>query len=58
MHSGAFPTEAHSPYKMGAEEEAKFSLLLERDRSHRAAEGEQVGRRLREADEYDVTKLY
>lgn len=58
VHSGAFPTEAHSPYKMSAEEEDKFRLLLRGDESSRAAESEQVGRRLREADEYEVTKLY
>lgn len=58
MHAGAFPTEAHSPYKMSAEEEDKFRLLLSGDESRRAVESEQVARRLREADEYEATKLY
>jgi len=58
VRNGEFPTEAFNPYKMSAEEQEKFISLLDSDKSQREAEGEVVGKKLREADEYEVTKLY
>jgi hypothetical protein len=43
---------------MSAEEQEKFTSLLDSDKSQREAKGEVVGKKLREADEYEVTKLY
>jgi len=58
VHDGAFPTEQYSPYKMSAEEESMFLNMLQRDAKARSEASEAVGKKLREADEYDVTKLY
>lgn len=58
VHDGSFPTEQYSPYKMSAEEEAKFEKLMAVDQAQRGVEGELVGKKLRDADEYEVTKLY
>ena len=55
---GSFPTEEYSPYKMSEAETAKFEQLMELDAAKRLKEGEQVYKKLREADEYEVTKLY
>lgn len=58
VKSGAFPTEAFSPYRMGPDEAAKFEGLLAADSVARERDGAEVLRRLRDQDEYDVVKLY
>jgi len=56
--NGEFPTEEYSPYKMSKEEIEKFTALLNVDRQERENEAEVIGKKLRDADEYEVTKLY
>lgn len=58
VHASAFPTEEFNPYKMSAEEQAKFAELLAVDAENRLAEGAQTKKKLHEADEYEVVKLY
>ena len=58
VHDSAFPTEEFNPYKMSAEEQAKFADLLAVDASDRGTESVQIKKKLREADEYEVVKLY
>ena len=53
-----FPTEEFSPYKMSIEETKKFVGLMEIDEAVRLKSSEAVAKKLREADEYEVTKLY
>lgn len=55
---GTFPTDKFSPYKMSAEETKKFVDLMEVDEALRLKCSEAVAKKLREADEYEVTKLY
>ena len=43
---------------MSAEEEASFTELLAVDEAERRNRADQVAKKLREADEYEVTKLY
>ena len=43
---------------MSPEEAAKFEELVETDSVQRAASGEQMGKKIREQDEYDSQKLY
>ena len=47
-----------APYKMSAEERARFEELLRTDEGERRREGEEKRRRLDEADEYEQVKLY
>lgn len=58
VHGAAFPTEEFNPYKMSAEEQAKFADLLAEDASDRGTESVQIKKKHREADEYEVVKLY
>jgi 3-methyl-2-oxobutanoate hydroxymethyltransferase len=59
VRQGVFPDEErYSPYKMSAEEEDKFRQLLIQDEAQRSQEASQVERKLTDADEYAVTKLY
>ena len=59
VHSGAFPEEgAFSPYKMSAEEREKFLQLMAVDAESRDYSAARVDKKLREADEYEATKLY
>lgn len=58
VHSQAFPTEEHNPYKMSAEEETKFAELLAVDADSRKTDAVTIKKKLREADEYEVVKLY
>lgn len=59
VHSQQFPTsETFNPYKMSGEEQAKFVQLLAQDDQQRNEEGKVIGKKLREADEYEVVKLY
>ena len=58
VRTGLFPTDQYNPYKMSQEEQEKFSVLLFSDKSIREQASEVVGRRLKDADEYDVAKLY
>mmetsp|Transcript_26711 Transcript_26711/g.36792 ORF Transcript_26711/g.36792 Transcript_26711/m.36792 type:complete len:269 (+) Transcript_26711:252-1058(+) len=54
-----FPTEKEfSPYKMSAEEEDKFLKMLSVDEKTRKDESVQIVKKLIEADEYEVAKLY
>lgn len=58
VHAGQFPTEEHNPYKMSDAEKTKFEALLAEDADKRSAESKTIGKKLREADEYEVVKLY
>lgn len=58
MHSSSFPTEEYSPYKMSPEEQSKFEKLMEIDQAKRIEESNLIKKKLTEADEYDVVKLY
>lgn len=58
VHNSVFPTEEHNPYKMSVEEQGKFSDLLAEDAEQRKTEAAKIQKRLREADEYEVVKLY
>lgn len=53
-----FPTEEFSPYKMSPEETEKFLALLNVDKSKRDSDSEIIGKKIKDADEYEVTKLY
>lgn len=55
---GSFPDDNFSPYKMSSEEEALFLKLLAVDEQRRAVEAAEIARRLKEADEFEATKLY
>jgi 3-methyl-2-oxobutanoate hydroxymethyltransferase len=58
VHSGQFPTPNYNPYKMSEEEQKKFEELMGQDNQQRMEESRVIGKKLREADEYEVTKLY
>lgn len=58
VHTQEFPTEAFAPYKMSADEAAKFSQLMATDEGDRVQQGEQIAKKLKDADEYEVAKLY
>jgi 3-methyl-2-oxobutanoate hydroxymethyltransferase len=58
VHAGQFPTEEHNPYKMSGEEQDKFKTFLAEDAEKRGAEATTIKKKLREADEYEVVKLY
>lgn len=56
---GTFPAEGQfSPFAMSAAELSKFSDLLAVDAEQRASTAAKVDKKLLEADEYEVTKLY
>jgi 3-methyl-2-oxobutanoate hydroxymethyltransferase len=60
VRAGEFPglTDEYSPYKMSEEEARKFEKLMEIDSAKRKDEAEKLARKLREQDEYEITKLY
>lgn len=59
VQESKFPDiEKYSPYKMSEVETAKFMELLKADASDRTIENKQTTKKLRESDEYEVTKLY
>lgn len=58
VRTGIFPDDSFSPYKMSMEEQEKFVRLMKIDEEKRKAESSQVEKRLKEADEYAVTKIY
>eukprot|EP01038_Epipyxis_sp_PR26KG_P011349 gene11349-15216_t len=58
VHNGQFPSIEYSPYKMSAEEHAKFIELLTTDANERSEESVQIGKKIRDADEYEIVKLY
>jgi 3-methyl-2-oxobutanoate hydroxymethyltransferase len=59
VHESEFPSEeSYSPYKMSAEETAKFQELLSTDAINREQSLKQISKKLREQDEYEVVKLY
>ena len=55
---GTFPSLEYSPYKMSKDELEKFEALMKIDEATRAEDGEKVAKKLKDADEYAVTKLY
>jgi 3-methyl-2-oxobutanoate hydroxymethyltransferase len=55
---GTFPDVEYSPYKMSHEELAKFEKLMAQDAAKREKEAADIAQKLREADEYEITKLY
>ncbi len=58
VEAGAFPSDAYSPYKMPAEEEAAFNALMARDSAARDAQRQAAAERIKNADEYEQIKLY
>ena len=59
MQESKFPDiDKYSPYKMSEIEETKFLELLSPDEAKRKSENKQTTKKLRESDEYEVTKLY
>jgi 3-methyl-2-oxobutanoate hydroxymethyltransferase len=58
VQQGVFPSDAYSPYKMSIDEEKKFLSLMEIDEIQRMAEAEVMSKKIRESDEYEITKLY
>lgn len=58
VHRGQFPTEEYSPYTMSAEEQARFIDLMQADKDDREGAAKIAGRKILEADEYDITRLY
>ena len=58
VKEGLFPTENYSPYKMSDEETRKFISLMAIDEAARGKLQEGIEKKLREADEYEVSKLY
>lgn len=54
----SFPADHYSPYKMSDEETNKFNNLMKIDEAVRLTLQENMEKKLREADEYEVTKLY
>lgn len=55
---GTFPSEEYCPYKMSQEEQQKFKKLLSEDEDTREKDAVDIAKKLREADEYEITKLY
>jgi 3-methyl-2-oxobutanoate hydroxymethyltransferase len=55
---GTFPSEEFCPYKMSQEELGKFKKLLSEDEDMREKDAVDIAKKLREADEYEITKLY
>lgn len=59
VRSSEFPQAGqYSPYRMAAEEEQAFLAMLRRDEEMRKKDAEMIGKKLVEADEYEVAKLY
>jgi 3-methyl-2-oxobutanoate hydroxymethyltransferase len=59
IHTQQFPTEeSYSPYKMSSEEHNKFVELMQMDETERVSKGAQIEKKLTDADEYEVVKLY
>ena len=58
VYNQTFPSEEYSPYKMSSEEQQKFSELLTIDEENRKKEQIKIKTKLKEADEYEVVKLY
>lgn len=58
VHEGIFPGILYSPYKMSNDEEQKLLKLLAVDEAERMIETEKLSRKLKELDEYEITKLY
>lgn len=58
VESAAFPSEEFSPYKMSVEERIRFEEMMAADETQRSLEAEKIAKKLKEADEYAVTKLY
>jgi 3-methyl-2-oxobutanoate hydroxymethyltransferase len=58
VESGTFPDTAFSPYHMSADEEGRFRELLGTDADERIASGREIKKRVLDADEYEIAKLY
>lgn len=58
VQESAFPGKEHSPYTMSTVEEGKFRELLHTDAIVRHEQAVKVDKKLREADEYEIAKLY
>ena len=58
MESGVFPGELYSPYFMKDDEKATFENLLKKDEEERELQHEDIAKKLTEADEYELLKLY
>jgi 3-methyl-2-oxobutanoate hydroxymethyltransferase len=58
VHQGIFPSEEYNPYKMSPEELKKFDEFLGSDQTERSESATRTEKKLVEADEYEVTKLY
>lgn len=58
VRSAQFPTEDYSPYKMSPEEQAKFDNLMKKDETERTSTADVIDTKLRNADEYEIAKLY
>jgi 3-methyl-2-oxobutanoate hydroxymethyltransferase len=58
VESGVFPGEVYSPYIMKDEEKVAFENLLKSDEEERELHHEDVAKKLTEADEYELLKLY
>jgi hypothetical protein len=58
VHASSFPTEAFNPYKMSDQEEEAFAKMLSEDAEKRGTESVEIKRKLVDADEYEVVKLY
>ena len=56
--AGEFPTDQYSPYKMSEAEARKFQQLLADDERERKSESEMTRKKLIEADEYELQRLY
>ena len=59
VENSLFPTnELYNPYKMSIEEQEKFESLLKHDIEKRLKEKIITEQKLKEQDEYEITKLY
>lgn len=55
---GVFPSNEFSPYKMSETEQERFAQLMASDEPQRVKKVEDIEKKSREADEYEVTNLY
>ena len=58
VHDSVFPSKEYCPYTMSVAEESKFKDLLHTDANARQEKSVIVDKKLREADEYEIAKLY
>mmetsp|Transcript_12151 Transcript_12151/g.20303 ORF Transcript_12151/g.20303 Transcript_12151/m.20303 type:complete len:269 (+) Transcript_12151:366-1172(+) len=58
VHQQQFPSEEYSPYKMSSKEERLFLDMLAADEEDRKEKSVEIKKKLVEADEYEIVKLY